>query len=58
MIAGTPTGTWGTTLGYGGGDFNGLFATPGVVQWSDGLNKEVPQGGPWTSLMLMSFMSP
>ncbi len=56
VIAGTPTGTWGTTQGYGGGDFNGLFATPGVVQWSDGLNKEVPQGGPWSGLMVMSFM--
>ena len=55
-IAGTPTGTWGTTLGYGGGDFNGLFATPGVVQWNDGLNKEVPRGGPWTGVMVMSFM--
>lgn len=55
-IAQTPTGTWGTTQGYGGGDFNGLFATPGVVQWTDGLNKEVPVGGPWTGLMALSFL--
>jgi len=55
-IAATPSGTWGTTAGYGGGDFNGLFATPGVVQWTDGLNKQVPQGGPWTGLMVLSFM--
>lgn len=55
-IAATPTGTWGTTLGYGGGDYNGLFATPGVVQWTDGLNKEVPQGGPWTGVMVLSFL--
>ena len=55
-IARSSAATWGTTLGYGGGDHNGLFAVPGVVQWTDGLGKEMPAGGPWTGLMVMSFL--
>ncbi len=46
----------GGTQGLGGGDFPGYFAVPGVVQWTSGLGVETPIGGPWTSLMVLTFM--
>lgn len=46
----------GGTSGLGGGDFPGYFAVPGVVQWTSGLGVETPIGGPWTSIMIMTFM--
>ncbi len=46
----------GGTSGLGGGDFPGYFAVPGVVQWTSGLGVETPTGGPWTSLMILTFM--
>lgn len=47
-------GTWGTTLGFGGGDYSSWFATPGVIQWASGLDKEGPVGGIWTGVMVLS----
>jgi hypothetical protein len=41
-------GKWGTTQGYGGGDYNAYFAIPGVIQFTAGLGKETPVGGLWT----------
>jgi len=55
-IAGSSIGTWGTTLGHGGGDYNASFAVPGVVQWTAGLGKEAPAGGIWTGIMCLTFM--
>jgi len=46
----------GSTQGLGGGDFSGYFATPGVIQWTSGLGIETPIGGPWTSIMILTFM--
>lgn len=43
------------TYGFGGGDYNGLFALPGVIQWTSGLGIEQPVGGPWTTAMCLSF---
>lgn len=43
------------TQGFGGGDFNGLFAVPGVIQWTAGLGVEQPAGGPWTAVMCLSY---
>jgi len=45
----------GKTQGLGGGDYNGLFALPGVIQWTGGLGLEPPLGGPWTAVMCLSF---
>jgi len=50
------TGHLGTTNGLGGGDFSGYFASPGVIQWTSGLGIETPIGGPWTSVMVLTFM--
>ena len=38
-IAATSISNWGNTNGYGGGDYNGYFAVPGVIQWVAGLGK-------------------
>ena len=38
-IASTNISSWGNTNGYGGGDYNGYFALPGVIQWVAGLGK-------------------
>lgn len=46
----------GATRGLGGGDFSGFFAAPGVIQWTSGLGIEAPIGGPWTSIMVLTFM--
>ena len=55
-IAENPITNWGSTKGLGGGDYNGYFAVPGVIQWTAGLGKEIPVGGPWTSVMCFTFM--
>jgi len=55
-IAQSGGGPWGATRGYGGGSFDGWFAVPGVAQWTEGLGKEMPVGGPWTGLMIMTFL--
>lgn len=55
-LAKTPIGRWGTTGGYGGGDYNAYFAIPGVIQWTAGLGKETPVGGLWTGVMILTYM--
>ncbi len=54
-IATSPISNWGNTQGYGGGDFNGYFALPGVIQWVAGLGKNPAVGGPWTAMMIFTF---
>ena len=49
-------GKWGTTKGYGGGDYNAYFAIPGVIQFTAGLGKETPVGGLWTGIMVLTYM--
>lgn len=49
-------GHWGNTNGFGGGNYDGFFAVPGVIQFTAGLGKEAPAGGPWTSVMTLSYM--
>jgi len=55
-LAESPVGQWGTTQGRGGGDFNAWFAVTGVAQWTEGLGRETPVGGPWTALMVLTFL--
>ena len=52
----TDIGKWGTTKGYGGGDYNAYLAIPGVIQWTAGLGKETPVGGLWTGVMCLTYM--
>ena len=54
-IASTPISAWGKTDGYGGGDYNGYFAMPGVIQWVAGLGKNEAVGGPWTAMMIFTY---
>ena len=54
-IASTTVSSWGNTNGYGGGDYNGYFALPGVIQWVAGLGKNEAVGGPWTAMMIFTF---
>ena len=54
-IASTSISSWGNTNGYGGGDYNGYFALPGVIQWVAGLGKNEAAGGPWTAMMIFTF---
>jgi len=55
-LAGSHAAVSRTTKGYGGGDYPGLFAIPGVVQFTAGLGREAPVGGPWTAIMCLSFV--
>jgi Na+/proline symporter len=52
----TTIGKWGTTKGYGGGDYNAYLAVPGVIQWTAGLGKQTPVGGLWTGIMILTYM--
>jgi len=52
----TGIGKWGTTKGFGGGDYNAYMAIPGVIQWTAGLGKETPVGGLWTGVMCLTYM--
>ena len=54
-IASSKVSFWGNTNGYGGGDYNGYFALPGVIQWVAGLGKNEATGGPWTAMMIFTF---
>ena len=54
-VASTNISSWGNTNGYGGGDYNGYFAVPGVIQWVAGLGKNEAVGGPWTAMMIFTF---
>jgi Na+/proline symporter len=55
-LAASGVGKWGTTKGFGGGDYNAYFAVPGVIQWTAGLGKETPVGGLWTGIMVLTYM--
>ena len=55
-IAKDVTSHLGETKGMGGGNFPGYFAIPGVIQFTDGIGIEIPKGGPWTSIMILTFM--
>ncbi len=55
-LAASDVGKWGTTKGYGGGDYNAYFAIPGVIQFTAGLGKETPVGGLWTGVMCLTYM--
>ena len=55
-MAQTDVAKWGTTQGYGGGDYNSYFAIPGVIQFTAGLGKETPVGGLWTGVMILTYM--
>ncbi len=55
-LASSRVGDAGMTKGFGGGDDNGLFAIPGVIQFTAGLGREAPAGGPWTAVMSLSFV--
>ena len=55
-LAESGAGERGTTRGLGGGDHDAWFAIPGVVQWTAGLGREAPIGGPWTGVMGLTFM--
>ena len=55
-LAATGVGKWGTTKGFGGGDYNAYFAIPGVIQWTAGLGKQTPVGGLWTGVMCLTYM--
>lgn len=56
LVASIPDAQLGTTLGRGGGDYNGWFSVAGVIQWTEGLDREMPVGGQWTSAMILSFL--
>jgi Na+/proline symporter len=47
---------WGTTQGWGGGDYSPYFAVPGVIQFTAGLGVETPVGGVWTGIMCLTYM--
>ncbi|MCH7633758.1 MAG: sodium:solute symporter family protein [Proteobacteria bacterium] len=55
-LAASDVGKWGTTKGYGGGDYNAYFAIPGVIQFTAGLGKATPVGGLWTGIMCLTYM--
>jgi len=56
LAAQPDVGRWGSTAGYGGGDYNTYFAIPGVIQFTAGLGKETPVGGLWTGVMVLTYM--
>ena len=56
VLAQSDAAKWGTTKGYGGGDYNSYFAIPGVIQFTAGLGKETPVGGLWTGVMVLTYM--
>ena len=47
---------WGTTRQHGGGDYDSRFAISGVIQWTTGIGRDMPAGGPWTSALALSFV--
>ena len=51
----TSADIWPTTEGLGGGNHNSYFTIPGVIQWTSGIGKEMPTGGPWTTVMSLTF---
>ena len=55
-LGATGVGKWGSTKGFGGGDYNAYLAVPGVIQFTAGLGKETPVGGLWTGIMILTYM--
>lgn len=55
-LGASDVGKWGTTKGFGGGDYNAYLAIPGVIQFTAGLGKETPVGGLWTGVMCLTYM--
>lgn len=50
-LAAATTGPWGSTAqGY-----NSYFEIPGVIQFTAGLGKAAPVGGPWTASMILTY---
>lgn len=49
-------GLWGTTQGAGGGDYNAYLATPGIIQPVSGVSETTQTGGPWTGMMILTFL--
>jgi Na+/proline symporter len=49
-------GLWGTTRGAGGGDYNAYLAVPGIAQPVSGVSETVSTGGPWTGMMILTFL--
>ena len=51
--------TLGTTSTSAGGGtaqgYNGYLVIPGVIQFTRGLDAEMPVGGPWTATMILSY---
>lgn len=56
-LGATDVGTWGTTRGRGGGEYNALLAVPGTIQFTAGLGRETPAGGPWTGVMGLAYLT-
>lgn len=49
-------GLWGTTKGAGGGDYNSYLAVPGIIQPVSGVEETLTTGGPWTGMMILTFL--
>lgn len=51
-LGATALGNWGaTSQGY-----NPYLAVPGVIEFTAGLGKQTPAGGPWTGAMILTYM--
>ncbi|NVJ91071.1 MAG: sodium:solute symporter family protein [Methylocystaceae bacterium] len=49
-------GLWGTTKGAGGGNYNSYLAVPGIFQEVSGVEQTTYSGGPWTGMMILTFL--
>ncbi|NVK19666.1 MAG: sodium:solute symporter family protein [Methylocystaceae bacterium] len=49
-------GLWGTTKGLGGGNYNSYLAVPGIMQPVSGVAETTYTGGPWTGMMILTFL--
>ena len=49
-------GLWGTTKGAGGGNYNSYLAVPGIMQTVTGVEETTYSGGPWTGMMILTFL--
>ncbi|SCA57319.1 Na+/solute symporter [Candidatus Terasakiella magnetica] len=49
-------GLWGTTKGAGGGNYNSYLAVPGIMQGVSGVEETTYNGGPWTGMMILTFL--
>lgn len=55
-MGGSPFGLWGTTQGAGGGNYNSYLAVPGTMQAVSGVEETAQTGGPWTGMMILTFL--